>query len=118
MQEMILTDNLCHEKKKEDDLPAVKIAWIDQYEKLRTTLKWTQRQKTVLSTHEKTEKKTSGKEIGRKTTVWTFPATKKGKIPLHNTWAWLGKGNLKREIESFLTAVQKNTVSTNYIDME
>ena len=34
----------------------------------------------------------------------------------HNkTWTWLRKGNLKRETESLLMAVQNNTIRTNHI---
>ena len=31
------------------------------------------------------------------------------------TWTWLRKGNLKREIESLLIAVQNQTIRTNHI---
>ena len=36
-------------------------------------------------------------------------------ISLQKTWAWLKKGNLKREIESLLIAAQNNAVRTNHI---
>ena len=36
-------------------------------------------------------------------------------ISHQKTWAWLRKGNLKREMESLLIAVQDNAIRTNYI---
>ena len=33
----------------------------------------------------------------------------------NNTWAWLRKGNLKRETESLLIAAQDNSIKTNHI---
>ena len=37
------------------------------------------------------------------------------KISCKKTWTWLKKGNLKRETESLLIAVQNNTKKTNYV---
>ena len=31
------------------------------------------------------------------------------------TWSWLRRGNLKREMESLITATQDNAIRTNYI---
>ena len=36
-------------------------------------------------------------------------------ISNQKTWTWLGKGNLKREIESLLIAAQDNAIRTNHI---
>ena len=38
-----------------------------------------------------------------------------GEISNEKTWSWLRKGNIKREIESLLTAAQNNPLRTNYI---
>ena len=35
-----------------------------------------------------------------------------------NTWRWLRKGNLKREIESFLITAQNNALRTNHIKVK
>ena len=39
-------------------------------------------------------------------------------ISHENTWTWLKKGNLKREIESLLIATQNNVIKINYIKAE
>ena len=36
-------------------------------------------------------------------------------ISHQKTWTWLRKGNLKREMESFLIAAQNNVIRTNHI---
>ena len=37
-----------------------------------------------------------------------------GKIENQKTWAWLLRGNLKRETEAFLTATQNNAIKVDY----
>ena len=60
--------------------------------------------------------KTRETEMGRKTTVWIFHATKSpGEISHEKTWTWLRRGNLKRETESLLIVAQNNAIRTNYI---
>ena len=40
---------------------------------------------------------------------------KTGEISHKKTWAWLRKGNLNRETDSFLTAAQNSTIRNNYV---
>ena len=40
------------------------------------------------------------------------------KIAHEKTWTWLGKENLKTEIEFLLIAAQKNAVRTNYMQVK
>ena len=50
----------------------------------------------------------------RKTTIWTFQATKND-ISHEKTWTCLTKRKLMRETESLLIAAQNNAIRTNVI---
>ena len=51
--------------------------------------------------------------MGRKTTLWAFQTSE---ISHEKTWTLLRKGNLMREIVSFLIVAQNNAIRTNYIN--
>ena len=40
------------------------------------------------------------------------------KISQKNTWTWLRKGNLKKEIEFFLITAQNNIIKTNFVEVK
>ena len=69
-----------------------------------------------IRTNRKTTKTRKQKCEGKKLCGYFKQRT--SEIAHEKTWTWLRKGNLKRETESLLIAVQKNSIRPNYVQIK
>ena len=114
---MTLTDYMYQERKREEDLPALKTALIQRLEDyiekhedglitaIRNDTDNTMNKRMTINTKQKWESK---QLYGRFKRLINNISHKK-------TWTWLRKGNFKRETESLLRAAQNNAIRTNHI---
>ena len=111
-----------YQEKKEEDLPALKIAYMHQYKDSKIRLKKS-KERLITVTRNNTNDTRIKRTITKKQKVegkqlYGYFKQQTDKILYEKTLPWLWKGNLKRETKSILIAAQNNTIQTNYIKVK
>ena len=111
---------MLQEKRKEEDLPALKTTLTHPYLDSKTIYKKNEGGLIIATRHETENTMNNRMTITRKQKWEGKQLYGRFKRLINNishdkTWTWLGKGNFKRETESLLIAAQDNAIRTNHI---
>ena len=114
-------DYICQEKKKEEDLPALKIVQVYQYNNSKDYIKKSKEKLITkasnsndnMRTNRKTRKTRKQKREEKHLHGYYKPQT--CKIAHKKTWTWQKKRETSRETESLLIAAQNKAIRTSYI---